>query len=226
MPAVDDGRDAVGQLPDSVVLRHAGRVHSAVAGFVAALPLPLLATIGTALILFAASDSPQPRRWSEWGVAIGVFCGIAGALAGLLARWGSRAGRWGDISAGLVLWPASFFPSYALVMTLDAASAGQPNTLLTRPVPSDWTVVAAEGVLLAACFATAWFGTWRWLFVRILGLLGRVDDREVASDLLRRYYRQLWLSPDQASAQRGRAGGEASAGDAPMIRRRIPPRGA
>lgn len=195
MRAVDAEPSFGELLPDSVVLRHSSGWSAICAGFAAALPLPLLATIGAATILLLTSEPPQPRRWFVWALAIALFCGVAGSCAGLVARWGKQTSTWGDLSAGLVLWPASFPPSYAFVITLDAVSSGRPNALLTRPVPSDWLEVAAEGMLLAACFATAWFGTWRWLFVRLVGLLSRADRGDVAAELLRGYYRRQWLAP-------------------------------
>lgn len=198
MRTADAGPELARLVAGSVVLRRSGGWTAACAGAAAALPLPLLATIGSATILLAASQPPQPRRWFVWALAIAAFCGFAGACAGLMARWGSRASAWGDLAAGLVLWPASFPPTYAFVLTLDAVASGRPNALLTRPVPPDGLAVAAEAVLLAACFATAWFGTWRWLFIRLLGLLSRADRRDVAAELLRGYYRRQWLAPARA----------------------------
>lgn len=224
--AAGGARVVVEHMPDAVLLRHASGWRCVAAGFLATLPLPLLATIGTATILLATSDSPQPRRWAEWAVAIALFCGGSGGLAGLLARWGDRAGRWGEFTAGLVLWPASFPPSYAFVLTLDAASARKPEVLLANPVPPDWVVVAAEGLLLAACFATAWFGSWRWLFIRILGLWSRADERDIAADLLRQYYHRQWLSPEAASRHRARASVVASDRDTRVAQRQEPPKGA
>ena len=164
-------------------------------GALAALPLLLALTAITAAALVVPPMTLHVLRWLYVGCLVIVYGCIVGAGSALLSRWGYRSQRWGDLASGLLLWPASFLPVYALVVAIYAFTHGTPPRSWTDMVPDRWSAQAIEAVSLSALLATAWFGSWRFLYVRFLRRISGVDEQAIASALLREHYRDHHRGP-------------------------------
>jgi len=158
-------------------------------GSLAALPVLLALLVVITLLLLASLREVGLNRLLLAGALAVLYACIVGMLTALLYRWPQGVSRWGDMIGGLLLWPASFPPVYALVATVRAFINGAQPVMWPGSLSTQWELEAIEAVSYAAVFASTWYTSWRLLYPRLLRRLSTVDERDVMAELLRRYYR-------------------------------------